>query len=113
MRLALDEQIFAIQAFGGISRMHAEVARQFVTSPELQIDVLPMSAPIINRYVLDDPALSASLGVKQAKMSGPLLVGISRESGSTPRLTSFTTLSTYLMGSHLHVARNELSVFMT
>lgn len=67
MRLALDEQIFAIQAFGGISRMHAEVARQFVTSPELQIDVLPMSAPIINRYVLDDPALSASLGVKQAK----------------------------------------------
>jgi glycosyltransferase involved in cell wall biosynthesis len=67
VRLALDEQIFAIQAFGGISRMHAEIARQFVTQPELGVNVLPLSAPIINRYVLDDPALSQALRVKQAK----------------------------------------------
>ncbi len=67
VRLALDEQIFAIQAFGGISRMHAEIARQFVTHPELGVNVLPLSAPIINRYVLDDPALSKTLRVKQAK----------------------------------------------
>jgi glycosyltransferase involved in cell wall biosynthesis len=67
VRLALDEQIFAIQAFGGISRMHAEIARQFVTQPHLGVDVLPLSASIINRYVLDDPALSQALQVKQAK----------------------------------------------
>jgi glycosyltransferase involved in cell wall biosynthesis len=66
VRLALDEQIFAIQAFGGISRMHAEIARQFVTQPELGVEVLPLSAPIINRYVLDDPELSQALRVKKA-----------------------------------------------
>ena len=46
--------------------MHAEIARAFVTHPELGVDVLPLSAPIINRYVLDDPALSAALKVKAA-----------------------------------------------
>ena len=66
VRLALDEQIFAIQAYGGISRMHAEIARQFVTHPELEVELLPLSAPIINRYVLEDSFLSASLGVKPA-----------------------------------------------
>ncbi len=67
MRLALDEQIFAIQAFGGISRMHTEITRQFVTRPELDVSVLPLSASIINRYVLDDPVLSEALDVKRAR----------------------------------------------
>ena len=66
MRVAFDEQIFAIQAYGGISRMFAELARQFTDDPELDVDLLPLSAPIINRYVLDNDRLKARLAVWDA-----------------------------------------------
>lgn len=66
MRVAFDEQIFAIQTYGGISRMFAELARQFTDYPELDVDLLPLSAPIINRYVLDNDRLKARLSVWDA-----------------------------------------------
>jgi glycosyltransferase involved in cell wall biosynthesis len=63
VRVAYDEQIFAMQAYGGISRMFAELAAQFTADPELDVELLPLSAPIINRYVLDNPQLKARLAV--------------------------------------------------
>jgi glycosyltransferase involved in cell wall biosynthesis len=67
MRVALDEQIFAIQAYGGISRMFAELARQFVIGQHNDVEVLPLKAPVITRYLLDDPELRQALGVHEAK----------------------------------------------
>ena len=62
----MDEQIFAIQAFGGISRVFAELARQFTTQ-DLGVRLSPMTAPIVNRYVLDDPDLTKALQAHQAR----------------------------------------------
>ena len=67
MRVALDEQIFTIQEYGGISRLFFELARQFERYPELGVDVLPMDSAIINRYVLEDHNLSQKLQVHPAK----------------------------------------------
>lgn len=67
MRLALDEQIFAIQRFGGISRMFAELARQFVLHTAADVEISPIDAPIVNRYILDDPQLAQALQAYQAK----------------------------------------------
>ncbi len=67
MRLALDEQIFAIQAFGGISRMFAELARQFIEGGVSEVQLKPLSAPIVTRHVLDDPVLSGALDVREAR----------------------------------------------
>ena len=64
--MAFDEQIFALQAYGGISRMFAELAKQFIDDPALDVDLLPLSAPIINRYVLDNERLRARLAVWDA-----------------------------------------------
>lgn len=63
----MDEQIFAIQAFGGISRMFAELARQYVHHGVSDVALLPFSAPIVNRYVLDDPEVSTALGARAAR----------------------------------------------
>jgi len=67
VRLALDEQIFAIQEYGGISRLFTELARQYALDPSLGVSLLPLCAPIINRYVLDDPRLRSELQVRQAR----------------------------------------------
>ena len=67
MRVALDEQIFAIQAYGGISRMFAELARQFAEHRIGGAELLPLEAPIVTRYVLEDARLAAALQVTQAK----------------------------------------------
>jgi len=64
--VAFDEQIFAIQAYGGISRMFAELAEQFVLEPELDVELLPLNAPIINRYALDHEELRTRLAVWDA-----------------------------------------------
>ena len=64
--MAFDEQIFALQAYGGISRMFAELARQFMDDPDLGVDLLPLNAPIINRYVLDNERLKNRLAVRDA-----------------------------------------------
>ena len=62
----MDEQIFAIQPYGGISRMFAELAKQFLEHPELGVEVLPLNAPVINRYVLDNPFTRTRLAVRDA-----------------------------------------------
>lgn len=67
MRVALDEQIFAIQAYGGISRMFAELARQFVIEQRNDVEILPLGAPVITRYLLDDADLRRALGVHEAR----------------------------------------------
>jgi glycosyltransferase involved in cell wall biosynthesis len=69
VRLALDEQIFAIQRYGGISRLFYEKASSFVRDSSLDVTVEPLNAPIVNEYVLHDPDLSRHLGVRRA--SGP------------------------------------------
>ncbi len=63
----MDEQIFALQPYGGISRMFASLARQFFTRPELLVELLPLAAPVINRYVLDDDFLRERLAVREAR----------------------------------------------
>ena len=67
MRLALDEQIFAIQRYGGISRMFAELARQFSVHAAEGVTLAPLAAPVVNRYVLDDPQLSSALHAHEAR----------------------------------------------
>jgi len=66
MRIALDEQIFTIQEYGGISRLFFELARQFDRNPEFEVLVTPIRAQIINRYLLQDPQLCAKLQVSKA-----------------------------------------------
>lgn len=63
----MDEQIFAIQAFGGISRMFAELARQYVHLGVSDVELIPFSAPIVNRYILDNEEVSRALGAHEAK----------------------------------------------
>ena len=65
--MAFDEQIFAIQAYGGISRMFAELATAFIDNPALDVELLPLSAPIINRYVLDSDRVRTRLAVRDAR----------------------------------------------
>lgn len=66
VRVSWDEQIFAIQPYGGISRMFAELAREFASGSVPDVELLPLSAPIVNRFVLDDPRLSATLDVTES-----------------------------------------------
>ena len=65
----MDEQIFAIQHDGGISRLFYELAKQFTTTPDLDVELLPISAPIVNQYVLDNPDLTAALQTHPATNS--------------------------------------------
>jgi hypothetical protein len=55
----MDEQIFAVQEYGGISRMFTELAEQFTTDPTLGVDLHPIDAPVANHYLLDDRARPA------------------------------------------------------
>lgn len=66
MRVAIDEQIFATQAYGGISRVFAELASQFING-DFGVELAPFSAPIVNRYILDDASLSRSLQARPAR----------------------------------------------
>jgi len=69
MRVALDEQIFAVQPYGGISRLFYEMASAFVRDPELGVELERLDAPVVNEYLLADEELTARLGVRRA--SGP------------------------------------------
>lgn len=62
MRVAIDEQIFALQKHGGISRLFYELISQYTTDPSYGVDVLPFDRPIINDYVLLDYQLNHYLG---------------------------------------------------
>lgn len=67
--MALDEQIFAVQSYGGISRLFYEKASAYSRDPSLAIDLESLDAPIVNEYVLHDPELASHLDVRRA--SGP------------------------------------------
>jgi len=67
VRIALDEQIFLLQPYGGISRLYSELLREFTNgAQEWGISVDPLNAQVINRYLLDDPHLAARIGVTPA-----------------------------------------------
>lgn len=66
MRVALDEQIFAIQAYGGISRLFYEKARAFESDDSFGVSIDPLRAPIVNEYLLGDPELAARLQVTRS-----------------------------------------------
>ena len=63
----MDEQIFAIQPYGGISRLFTELARHFVNDVSHGVELQPLSAPVVNRYVLDDADLASRLSIHPAK----------------------------------------------
>lgn len=67
VKVAFDEQIFAVQRYGGISRLFAELAEQFNQDASLDVELAPLAAPIINHYLLDDPQLATALQVTQAR----------------------------------------------
>lgn len=67
MRLAFDEQIFAIQSYGGISRVFAELANAFTSGTVSDIELLPIDAAVVNRYLLESSSLRNRLGVTQAR----------------------------------------------
>lgn len=73
MRVAFDEQIFAIQRHGGISRVFAELAHEFVTHPELDVQLQPVAAPLVNEYVLRDPETALALDVWPARHWSPCI----------------------------------------
>ena len=67
MRVAFDEQIFAIQRHGGISRVFAELAREFETNPSHGVELQPVNAPIVNEYILRDHTIAERLVVRPGK----------------------------------------------
>jgi glycosyltransferase involved in cell wall biosynthesis len=69
VRVAIDEQIFAIQHYGGISRLFAELARTFTENSQIGVDLEPLGVPIVNRYLLDNPELTAVLETRKARSS--------------------------------------------
>ena len=66
MRVVFDEQIFAIQPVGGISRMFAELAHSFAMGQPTGVDLAPFRTPIVNRYVLEDQTLRCKMAARQA-----------------------------------------------
>ena len=46
--------------------MFAELARQFTADPDIGVELLPLNAPIINRYLLDNANLATHLAVRDA-----------------------------------------------
>ena len=54
MKVAIDEQIFALQRHGGISRLFYELISQYRTNPDFNVEVLPFDRPIISEYVIGD-----------------------------------------------------------
>ena len=76
MKVAIDEQIFALQRHGGISRLFFELISQYVGDPNFNIDVLPFDRPIINEYVLANNQISDHL---HAVASDSTLVGLFKQ----------------------------------
>ena len=63
----MDGQIFAVQEHGGISRMFAELADQFIQEPSLGVSLEPLSMVTRNHYLLSEPRLAENLGVRPAQ----------------------------------------------
>ena len=74
MRLLVDEQIFVVQEHGGISRLFAELAGEFLAHPELNVGLSRWGTTSVNHYLLDKPELRQVLDVRPARnIAGPLL----------------------------------------
>jgi len=69
VHVALDEQIFAIQPYGGISRLFYEKASAFVRDPSLGVSVEPLNATVVNEYLLGDSELATALRVRRSSGS--------------------------------------------
>lgn len=67
MRVALDEQIFAVQFHGGISRLFYQLARSFIADSSHGVDLAPLNAPVVNEYLLADEVTSRYLNVSKAR----------------------------------------------
>ena len=63
----MDGQIFAVQEHGGISRMFAELADQFIQDPSLGVSLEPLSMVTRNHYLLSEPRLAENLRVRPAQ----------------------------------------------
>ena len=63
VRVAFDEQIFAIQRYGGISRVFAELAREFEGDPSHGVELQPIAAPVVNEYLLRDSVTARKIDV--------------------------------------------------
>lgn len=78
MRVAIDEQIFAIQRFGGISRYFAELSQQFLEDPELGIDLFTAPTPVYNDYLIRGlhgrAALPATFPASKLRATAHMLV---------------------------------------
>jgi glycosyltransferase involved in cell wall biosynthesis len=75
MRVAIDEQIFVAQRFGGISRMFVSLMEEFRGHPELGVELQPMANRVVNHYLLDSTALAADLRVREAASTWTALGG--------------------------------------
>jgi glycosyltransferase involved in cell wall biosynthesis len=64
--LAFDEQIFAVQDYGGISRDFYEQVRVIRSNPSLHVQLQPLRAPIVNKFLLQDSDLAQDLNVWSA-----------------------------------------------
>ena len=53
--------------------MFAELARRFILTDVEGVELLPFDAPIVNRYILDHPELSAPLGARRARNAATAL----------------------------------------
>ena len=95
MRVAIDEQIFAIQPVGGISRMFSEVARQFVLGNPADVELAAFRTPIVNRYVLEDDALRSGLRARAARNPWTALAAYFGNL-SRPQLSDVTHSTFYL-----------------
>jgi glycosyltransferase involved in cell wall biosynthesis len=76
VKVAIDEQIFALQRHGGISRLFYELISQYRNNPEFNIDVLPFDRPIISEYVIGDVPLRDYL---HATASNNTLTGLFKQ----------------------------------
>lgn len=63
----MDEQIFVVQEFGGISRLFSELAQQYAQNPDQGVSLEPLSTSVINHYLLDDQDLVERLRVTESK----------------------------------------------
>jgi len=64
--VALDEQIFAVQNYGGISRNFYEQVRVMKSDTSSSATLEPLRAPIVNEFLLQDDALAQELMVSRA-----------------------------------------------
>lgn len=78
MKVAIDEQIFAIQRFGGISRYFAELSQQFHEDSELGIDLFSAPTPVYNDYLIHGlhgrAALPATFPASRLRATTQMLV---------------------------------------